>query len=133
MADVRDWGHFIRSRWDWERFGYEKGFPRGCGFTDQDASLEFDGFSLCIEPKHFDGAGYLPDMDVGQRLFLRDEAKRGKTVFVLYGCATCNDPYAIRYIGVDRDADVFVDWRGKPREERRALLKEAIDTAMGLR
>ncbi len=72
MADVRDWGKFVRGRWDWSRGGYERGFPRGCQFTDVDAAIEFDNRGLVIEPKHYDGVGPLPDpySATGQLLFL---------------------------------------------------------------
>jgi len=132
MGDVRDWGAFIRGRWDWTRHGYEKGFSRGCQFTDLDAAIEFDGRSLVIEAKQYDGTGMLPEVDMGQRLFLRDEAKRGKTVFVLWGCGVCNDPYAIKQLAPDRSGDRFEDWRGLDKEERRKKLKEEIDRALGL-
>jgi hypothetical protein len=132
MADVENWEKFIQGRWKWTSFGYEGGFPRGCQFTDVDAATEFDGSRLLIEPKHHEGIGPCPYPKTGQLLFLRDEAKLGKTVFVLYGCAVCNDPHAIRYIGADRSQDEFVDWRGLGKESRRQLLKWHIDRAMGL-
>lgn len=132
MADIRDWGKFIRGRWEWTRFGYEAGFPRGCQFTDLDAAIEFDGNRLVIEPKHHDGFGSCDYPDTGQLLFLRDEAKLGKTVFVLYGCGACNDPQAIRYIGPVKAEDRWLDWRGLDKEQRRKLLKQEIDTAMRL-
>lgn len=136
MADVRDWGRFIRGRWDWTRFGYEVGFPRGCQFTDVDASVEFDKRQLVIECKAWDGDGILPSIydekSTGQRRQLRDEAALGKTVFVLYGCGVCNDPYALHVIAPVRAEDIFVDWRGRDKAERRRLLKSAIDRAVGL-
>lgn len=132
MADIRDWGKFIRGRWDWTRYGYEKNFPRKCGFTDLDAAIEIDGKRLVIEPKHHDGFGACDYPDTGQLIFLRDEAVLGKVVFVLYGCGACNDPQAIRYIGRSRDEDMWIDWRGKPKDERRRLLHQAINQALGL-
>ena len=65
-------------------------------------------------------------------MFLRDEAALGKIVFVLYGCGACNDPQAIRYLGRSPDEDMWVDWRGKPKDERRQLLHQAINHALGL-
>lgn len=133
MADIRDWGAFIRSRWDWTRYGYEHGFPRGCQFTDLDAAIEFDGRRLLIETKSWDGTGIVPKPapDSGQLRFLRDEAGLSKTVLILYGCGACNDPYAIHQI-FRRPPDRFEDWRGLEKEERRKLLKQEIDRAMGL-
>jgi hypothetical protein len=135
MADVRDWGKFLRGRWDWTRFGYENGFPRGCQFTDVDAAVEIDGRRLVIEPKHYDGVGILPGKpEVGQGLYLRDEVKLGKTVLVLYGCGPCNDPYAMHIYGRTSAEDVFIDWRSPPlsKIERRRQLKRYIDWAVGI-
>lgn len=133
MADIRDWGAFVRGRWDWSRHGYEKGFPRGCQFTDLDGAVEFNGQRLVIEPKHHDGLGPCNYPDTGQLLFLRDEVKLGKAVIVLYGCGPCNSPQAIRVLGTDRSSDRFEDWRrGRDLPERRRLLKTEIDRALGL-
>jgi hypothetical protein len=132
MADIRDWGAFIRGRWDWHRFGYDKGFPRGCTFTDVDAATEFDGRRLVIEPKHHDGVGACPYPDNGQLGYLRDEVWLGKVVIVLYGCGPCNSPQAVRVLGSDRDHDRFEDWRGLGIEERRKLFKAEIDRALGI-
>lgn len=133
MADIRDWGKFIRGRWNWTSFGYEKGFPRGCQFTDIDAATEFNGHSLVIEAKDYDGEGIPGEIPTGQMGQLRDDVKRGKAVFVLWGCACCNDPYILLHVGVQRGGDERLDWRGKPRDWRRAELKRQIDQAMGLR
>ena len=138
MADIRDWGKFIRGRWDWTRHGYEDGFPRGCQFTDLDAAVEFDGNRLVIETKQYDGVGvlpgdgYPPGMGSGQLRFLRDEAALGKIVFALYGCGACNDPYVIYILGAHRSLDRYEDWRGRSKEERRKLLKAEIDQALSL-
>jgi hypothetical protein len=132
MADIRNWAAFLRGRWDWTSFGYERGFPRGCQITDVDAAVEFDGNSLLIEAKQYDGEGDLPDVGSGQRYFLRDEVKRGKTVFVLWGCGVCNDPYAVKQLGATAREDRFEDWRGNPKAWRRAQLKRTIDQAMRL-
>lgn len=132
MGDIRDWGAFIRGRWNWTGSGYEKGFPRGCQFTDIDAATEFDGRSLLIEAKQHDGTGPCPYPETGQMLLLRDEVRRGKTVFVLYGCGSCNSPQALRIIGLDKSCDEWIDWRGLGIEERRKFLKEQIDYAMGI-
>jgi hypothetical protein len=132
MADIKDWGKFVRGRWDWTRFGYEKGFPRGCQFTDVDAAVEFDGARLVIEPKHYDGVGPWPGHpDKGQMLFLQDEAALGKKVFVLWGCGACNDPYAILEIRPEGPG-AFHDWRDQPKDQRRRNLKRQIDGALGL-
>jgi hypothetical protein len=131
MGDVRDWGKFIRGRWDWKRFGYEQGFPRNCGFTDVDAATEFDGRRLVIEAKGYDGTGIIPKPEGGQLDLLRDEAGLGKTVFIVYGCGVCNDPYAIHQV-YRRPPDRFEDWRGRDKEERRKLFKAEIDRAMGV-
>lgn len=140
MGDVRDWGKFIRGRWDWGRFGYEDGFPDGCQFSDIDAATEFHrdtcGGRLVIEAKAWDGEDLIPSIydqkDTGQRLLLRDDARLGKTVFVVYGCGVCNDPYALHVLGASRPEDRFEDWRGLTRQERRKLLKAEIDRALGL-
>lgn len=135
MADIRDWARFIRGRWDWTRFGYEKGFPRGCQFTDVDAALEFGGDRLVIEPKQYDGVGPVPDLPpTGQLRYLQDEAKLGKTVLVLYGCGVCDDPYAVYDVGrkewfIWRE-DETCEWLDK--QERRSRLKRHVDRAMGL-
>lgn len=135
MSDIRDWNRFLRGRWDWTKFGYEQGFPRGCQFTDVDAALEFDGRMLNIETKQYDGIGALPELPrVGQLRFLQNESSLGKTVLVLYGCGVCNDPYAVYDVGrrewfVWRDAATG-EWMPKP--ERQARLKRHIDRAMGL-
>lgn len=132
MADIRDWAKFVRGRWEWTRFGYEKGFPRSCQFTDIDATVEFDGRRLVIEPKHHDGIGPCDYPDAGQLMFLRDEVRLGKAVIVLYGCGACNSPQAARVLGRVRAEDRWEDWRGKDVEERRELLKREIDRALGL-
>lgn len=134
MADVRDWGAFIRGRWNWKRFGYEKDFPRTCGFTDVDAAVEFDGKALLIETKHYDGIGALPGLPSnGQLWFLQDEVKRGKYVLVLYGCGVCDDPYAVYDVG-GKQWFKFLDGDGKwqDKEERRRQLKRHINFALGL-
>lgn len=133
MADIRDWGRFVRGRWDWSKFGYERGFPRGCQFTDIDAAIEFDGKALVIEPKHYDGDGPLGLPPTGQLLFLKAEVRLGKTVLVLYGCGVCNDPYAVYDVGREE----WFQWRDQAgewlsRSERRKRLKNHIDRAMGL-
>lgn len=129
MADIRDWAKFVRGRWDWTRGGYERGFPRGCQFTDIDAAIEFDGRRLVIEPKHYEGIGDLPGHPpTGQMRFLKDEVSLGKTVLVLFGCGACNDPYAVYDVG----RGVLLDWRGQSKAERRAALKQQIDAALGL-
>jgi hypothetical protein len=138
MATVRNWGNLIRGRWDWTACGYEKGFPRGCQFTDLDAAIEIDDRRLVIEPKHYDGVGdlpgdgYPPGMGAGQLRFLRDEAALGKVVIAVYGCGPCNDPHVIYVLGAHRSDDRFVDWRGLDKEERRKLFKAEIDRALGL-
>lgn len=132
MSDVRDWFVFIRGRWDWTRSGYERNFPRGCQFTDIDAAVEFDGRRLEIEPKHYDGLGDLPRIPTGQRRFLQDEATLGKTVFVLYGCGPCNDPYAIEYISEPPNGQRLYDWRGLDKVTRRLRLRAHIERAMNL-
>ena len=139
MADVRDWGKFIRGRWDWTRHGYETGFPRGCQFTDVDATVEFDGRALVIEPKHYEGLGLVPSpySNTGQMLYLRSEAQLGKVVLMLFGCGPCNDPYAVLRVGKTRSEDVAHQWRDEhgqwlPKGERRQRLKRLIDEAMGI-
>jgi hypothetical protein len=133
MADIRDWGKFLRGRWDWTRAGFEEGFPRGCQFTDVDASVEFDGRMLLVETKHHDGLGSCDYPDTGQLMSLRAEVKLGKTVFILYGCGPCASPQSLRILGTQKNCDQFIDWRGIPSiEERRKLYKEQVDIAMGL-
>jgi hypothetical protein len=130
MADIRDWAKFIRGRWDWTSGGYEVGFPRGCQFTDVDATIEFDNKMLEIETKHHDGIGTCEYPDTGQLLSLRKDVELGKTVFVLYGCGPCNSPQALRILGQKKSDDVFIDWRNIPStEERRKHLKYEIDRA----
>lgn len=120
---------FVRGRWNWTRFGYEKGFPRGCQFTDVDAAVEFDGRRLVLEPKHYDGIGPLPaGPPTGQMLYLRDEVKLGKVVLVLFGCGVCDDPYAVYDVGREQ----LFDWRGDDKARRRKRLKRHIDRALGL-
>ena len=146
MGDIRDWGKFIRGRWNWTSGGYESGFPRRCQFTDVDASIEFDGRFLLIETKHHDGVILGMDWpDDGQLAALRAEAALGKSVFVVYGCGPCNSPQGLRILGATKSTDKWFDWRTTPChcgcgkkviqsvEERRRLLKEQIDIAMGLR
>jgi hypothetical protein len=129
MSDIRDFARFIRGRWDWTRFGYERGFPRGCQFTDIDAYLEFDGHRLAIENKQWDGVGDFPGLPAkGQLLALQDEARLGKRVFVLYGCGVCNDPYTVYDVGYNE----WHDWVGESKVQRRMKLKRLIDQAMGL-
>jgi hypothetical protein len=132
VADIRNWAEFIRGRWHWKRYGYERGFPRGSGFTDIDAATEFDGRSLVIEPKHHDGIGVYAYPSPGQLGFLRDEVRRGKTAIVLYGCGACNNPHAVCVLGNSRSEDRWERWSGKDLRERRHLLKAEIDVAMGL-
>jgi hypothetical protein len=133
MADVRDWGAFLRGRWDWTRGGFEEGFPRNCQFTDVDASVEFDGRMLLVESKHHDGLGPCDYPDTGQLMALRKEVELGKTVFVLYGCGPCLSPQALRILGLRRADDQWFDWRDIPSiAERRKALKYQINIAQGL-
>lgn len=132
MGDVRDWGAFIRGRWDWSKHGYEKGFPRGCEFSDLDATVEFDGQRLIIEAKRHDGTGACDYPAAGQLALLRDEVRLGKVVMILYGCGACNNPQAVRILGTSRPEDRWEDWRPFPIEERRRRLKYEIDFALGL-
>lgn len=129
MSDIRDWGKFIRGRWDWESFGYEKGFPRKCAFSDVDAVVEFDGRTLFIETKAYDGEGELPEVPGGQHRLLEHLAEQpDTTVLLLYGCGCCNAPYAVK----DKGTGVFYDWRGMATTARRRELKLLIDKAMGV-
>lgn len=133
MGEIRDWGAFLRGRWDWTRGGFEKGFPRGCQFTDVDACVEFDGKMLVIETKAHDGTGSCEYPPQGQLISLRKEVELGKTVFVIYGCGPCMSPQALRILGLTKPDDQFIDWRNIPSvEHRRGLLKQQIDIAMGL-
>lgn len=132
MADIQNWASVIRGRWDWQKYGYESAFPRGCQFTDLDAAVEFDGHRLVIETKHHDGIGSCDYPPQGQLIFLRDEVKLGKVVIVLYGCGVCDSPQAARVLGETKLQDRWLDWRGLPIEERRRLLKQEINTALGL-
>ncbi len=130
MGDVRDWDQFIRGRWRWTAHGYERGFPRGSQFSDIDAATEFDGHRLKIESKFWDGIGSPPGIDTGQYRLLQDEAERDNTtVLVVYGCASCNNPLAVRDMGTL----VLQDFRDMELECRRKELKKRIDEAMGLR
>jgi hypothetical protein len=133
MGDVKDWGAFLRGRWNWSKSGYEQGFPRRCEFTDVDATVEFDGRRLVIETKHHDGGDYMDYPDMGQLLSLREEAKSGRTVFVLYGCGACDSPQGLRIIGATKADDQWLDWRGQALDQRRYNLKAWIDWAMGIR
>lgn len=139
MADVRDWGLFVRGRWDWTRHGYEAGFPRGCQFTDVDATVEFDGHRLVIEPKHYEGVGSLPNpySNTGQMLYLRSEVALDKVVLMLFGCGPCNDPYAVLEIADARAGDKAHVWKNDdgiwlPKGERRKQLKRLIDDSLGV-
>jgi len=132
MGDINDWAAFVRGRWEWERYGYQHGFPRNCQFTDIDAAIEFDGRRLIIEPKHHDGVGPMAYPPTGQLMYLRDEAALGKTVIVLYGCGCCNSPQGIRVLAEHKPDDRWEDWRGLDVEERRKLLKAEIDNALGI-
>ena len=132
MADIRDPWAFLRGRCHWSQFGYEEGFPRGCGFSDLDARTGFDGKKLHIEAKHHDGVGSCDYPPTGELMELRDDAKDGRSVFVLYGCGQCNSPQALRIIGAKRSEDQWIDWRGSPVEVRRKNLKYEIDRAQGL-
>lgn len=129
MSDIRDWGKFIRGRWEWSRFDYERGFPRGCQFTDVDAAVEFDGRSLEIEAVHWDGTGCVPRKNGGQRYRLQREAQiPGRTVLIVYGCGCCNNPLFVENVGTHEELDL----RGKDLGGRRQAFKDAIDVAMGL-
>lgn len=130
MADIRDWELFMRGRWKWTAYGYDKGFPRGCSFSDVDAITEFDGHTLYIEAKHWDGVGNVPAVDTGTLLLLKHVAEQPDvTVLLLWGCAPCNDPWAVRNMATDE----FHDWRGLTKPERRRAFKAVIDRAQGLK
>lgn len=132
VADIRDWGAFLRGRWNWTKGGYERSFPRNCQFTDVDASVEFDGYHLQIETKHHDGIGSFVLPDAGQLRSLREDVRLGKTVFVLYGCGACDNPQGIVILSVDGSADEWHDWRELTLLQRRRQLKRQINQAMGL-
>lgn len=128
MADVRDWAAFIRGRWNWTSFGYEKNFPRGCQFTDIDAYTNFDGRSLSVETKQWDGIGKVPVIPTGQLRAYKDAAGQTDTVLIVWGCACCNDPLAILNVGTGE----FADLRAHTKPERRQFLSASFDKAMGL-
>lgn len=123
MSDVRDWGQFIRGRWDWKRYGYEAGLPRRCGFGDIDAALELGGRHLIIEAKSWDGEGARPELSFGQGTALRHLADEKRTVWVLWGCAGCNNPLAVQSLNSGAEHD----WRELPLGERRSEMKRLID------
>lgn len=132
MSDIRDWGAFIRGRWNWTSYGYEAGFPRGSQFGDVDAVVEFDGRTLYVETKAFDGLGDWPQVPLGQYFLLERLARQANTaVFVLFGCGVCNDPKGLLEIYADSPNHQH-DWRALPLPERRAHLKHRIDSALGL-
>lgn len=131
MSDIRDWAAQIRGRWDWTRFGYEKGFPRGSQFGDVDAfiHLDFEDRSLYIDPKQYDGVGVLPGISTGQSRALKHLATLpGTTALVLFGCGVCDDPWCVRDMGTDE----FHDWRGMEKAVRRKNLKTLFDWSLGL-
>ena len=132
MADIRDYEKFIKGRWRWTGFGYEKGFPRGCQFSDIDAITEFDGRTLVIEAKEFGGTGFLPDLPTGQVRLLRHLAKHA-TVYVVFGIAQQDEPYALRQLYPTPGRDRFEDWRQLgDKEKRHQLFKDEIDWALGV-
>lgn len=130
MADIRDYAAFVRSRWDWHKFGYEDGFPGRCGFGDIDAALEFRNHALVVESKIWDGQGLRPPVQEGQVLLLRDEVNRGKTALIVYGCGICDDPWYIERL--TRVGKRPFDLHNMPLDERRRALKCEINQAMGL-
>jgi hypothetical protein len=82
-----------------------------------------------IETKQWDGIDPFPGLPPrGQLLALQDEARLGKSVFVLYGCGVCNDPYAV----YDAGRNAWHDWCSETKVQRRVNLKRLIDEAMGL-
>lgn len=134
MADIRDWGAFIRSRWDWHRLGYEDGWPRGIAFSDTDGWVSVDGGRrrLKLECKLYDGTGIIPKPDGGQlRTFREDATIPGITVLVMYGCPTCDHPFALHQIAA-RPPDRFEDWRGLDKADAHKRLKAEFDRAVGL-
>jgi hypothetical protein len=133
MADINNPERFLDGRWAWVKFGYDKGFPRRCTFSDLDAITEFDGYCLGIEAKHHSETDIgFPYPDAGQMGVLRDLVRRKIVIFVLYGDAQTNDPHGIRIIGENRPGDKFDNWLPMPLGERRRRLKQAIDEAVGL-
>jgi len=128
MADIRNWDAFRAGRWDWNRLGYEDGFPRGCGFTDIDAAVEFDGRMLIMEGKWWNGHGEIQPVPVGQRIFLERLTALGIDVRVLYGVPADDNPLALYDVGTR----TTLDWRDLEIEDRRVALKREINRVMGL-
>lgn len=129
MSDIRDWGAFIRGRWNWTRYGYEHGFPRGCQFSDIDAVVEFNDRVLFIETKHYEGVGNLTRPARGQTLLAERLTRDPSTSYLLvYGCGCCNNPQA----AWDAATGILHDWRTLELVERRRRLKAVIDAAMDL-
>lgn len=128
QRDIRNWELFKRGRWPWNRYGYEDSFPRGCGFTDVDALVEFGGLRLMIEAKHWTGQGSAAPLPKGQRMALGREAEDdGKTVFVLWGNAEENNPLRIENLTTGE----ITDLRRYPIPVRQDFLRSLIDEAMG--
>lgn len=139
MADIRDPERFMAGRWKWTSYGYEFGFPNKCQFTDIDAVVEFSsstGRWLMIEGKHNDGVEPPSYPSSGQLRFLRafrNLVGDDGDVFILYGVAAENEPWALRILGKRRAGDQFIDWRDVPAaEHRRESLKAWIDWSLGV-
>jgi hypothetical protein len=126
MADINDWEAFARGRWRWTRYGYEHGLPRGSGFGDLDATLELSGHRLSFECKAWDGLGPLPALPTGQIQSLRQMSRNGDRVYVLWGCASCNNPLFIKALGRQRELDYDQDWRPLDLPDRRRALHDVI-------
>lgn len=132
MADIRDYEKFIKGRWKWTGFGYEEGFPRGCQFSDIDAITEFDGRALVIEAKEYAPPGILPEIKPGQMRLLRHLAQHS-TVYVVWGIAQLDEPWALKQIYPTYGRDRFENWRDiESREKRHQLFKDEIDWALGV-
>lgn len=136
MGSIRDWDRFKAGRWDWTSLGYEHGFPRRCQFSDVDAVTEFDGRILMIESKYNDGVDAPSYPDVGQVRLLRRFRKMfgdDGDVFIVYGDAEADEPWALRILGMERSQDLFEDWRTTPNAEtRRERFKAWIDWSLGI-
>ena len=133
MADIRDYQKFIQGRWKWTGFGYEQGFPRGCQFSDIDAITEFDGRTLVIEAKEYGGPpALLPSLPTGQVRLLRHLARHA-TVYVIFGIAQLDEPWALKQLYPTPGRDRFENWRDiESREKRHQLFKDEIDWALGV-
>jgi hypothetical protein len=136
MADIRSVEAFMRGRWAWERFGYEKQLPGRIGIGDIDGFVEYRKHHLFIEGKHATNSiKNRFSLPTGQRLAYESlvASYGGNRLLVVVGDATENNPLGAQVWQMSGGAITKreFDWTQCSIEERRKQLDKRIAAFVG--